>query len=76
LDIEEMAIRIIYIIKNMKEGYEIFNFVGDENLSLVEFITKQSYGKPFTYEYNKEEITGYHHEGNADGTKFSDFYKK
>jgi len=74
LDIEEMAIRIIYIIKNMKIGYEIFNFVGDDNLSLVEFITKLSHGKLFTYEYKKEEITGYHHEGNANGKKFLDFY--
>jgi hypothetical protein len=58
----------------MKIGYDVFNFVGDENLSLVEFITKLSYEKPFTYEYIKEEISGYHHEGNADGTKFLEFY--
>jgi len=58
----------------MKIGYEIFNFVGDDNLSLVEFITKLSHGKLFTYEYKKEEITGYHHEGNANGKKFLDFY--
>lgn len=75
LDIQEMSIRIIHIIKNMKIGYDVFNFVGDKNLSLVEFITKLSYGKKFTYEYIKEEISGYHHEGNADGTKFLNFYK-
>jgi len=75
LDIQEMAIRIIYIMKNMKTGYDVFNFVGDENLSLVDFITKLSYGKQFTYEYIKNEISGYHHEGNADGMKFLEFYK-
>jgi nucleoside-diphosphate-sugar epimerase len=75
LDIEEMANRIIYIIQNMKTGYDVFNFVGNENLSLVEFISKLSNGKKFTYEYIKEEISGYHHEGNADGSKFLKFYK-
>ena len=76
LDIEEMARRVVFIIKNMPEGFEIFNFVGDENLTLVEFIDKLSDSKEFTYEYMKEDISGYHHEGNADGSKFAEFCKK
>jgi len=75
LNIEEMSNRIICIIKNMKIGYDVFNLVGDENLSLIEFITKLSYGKQFTYEYMKEDLSGYHHEGNADGTKYLNCYK-
>lgn len=74
LNIEEMATRIVFIIKNMPTEYEIFNFVGDENLSLVEFIDKLSNGQPFTYEYKKNELSGYHHEGNANGKKFKYFY--
>lgn len=75
LDIQEMAKRIIFIINNMPTGNETFNLVGDDNLSLVEFIHKISNGKQFTYEYSKEDISGYHHEGNADGSKFYKFYK-
>ena len=73
LSITEMARRTIFIIKHMPYGFEIFNFVGDENLNLVDFINKISGNKKFTYEYKKEEINGYHHEGNADGQKFKDF---
>ena len=76
LDIQEMARRVIFIIKKMSIGFDIFNFVGDENLSLVDFINKISNNKPFTYEYMKEDINGYHHEGNANGQKFMEFYKK
>ena len=73
LDITEMAKRIVFIINNMPDSFEIFNFVGEENLSLVEFIEKFSASRKFTYEYIKEEISGYHHEGNADGSKFKAF---
>jgi nucleoside-diphosphate-sugar epimerase len=73
LDIKEMAKRIIFIIKNMPETFEVFNFVGDENLTLVEFIRLFSEGREFTYEYLKEELAGYHHEGNANGDKFKKF---
>ena len=76
LDIKEMAIRTIFIIKNMPDCFEVFNFVGDENLSLTDFIDKFSEGKKYTYEYIKEEINGYHHEGNADGSKFINFAKQ
>lgn len=75
LNIEEMAKRIVYIINNMPNKFEIFNFVGNENLSLVDFIKLFAEDREFTYEYLKEEISGYHHEGNADGTKFQIFYK-
>ena len=73
LDITEMARRVIFIINNMPNYFEIFNFVGDENLSLVEFVEKLSGSREFTYEYKKDELAGYHHEGNADGTKFKEF---
>lgn len=73
LDIKEMAKRIIYIINNMPNNFEIFNFVGDENLTLVDFIKLFANNREFTYEYIKEEISGYHHEGNADGSKFKKF---
>jgi UDP-glucuronate 4-epimerase len=73
LDIREMAKRVIFIVNNMPKYFEVFNFVGDENLLLVEFIEKFSKSREFTYEYIKEEISGYHHEGNADGTKFNTF---
>ena len=73
LDIREMAKRIVFIINNMPNYFEVFNFVGDENLSLVEFIEKFSEFREFTHEFIKEEISGYHHEGNADGSKFKTF---
>lgn len=73
LNIEEMAKRVIFIIKNMPPGCEIFNFVGDDNLSLVEFISLISNNQSFTYEYKRDELSGYHHEGNANGKKFKDF---
>jgi len=73
LDIKEMAKRIVFIINNMPNYFEVFNFVGDDNLTLLEFIEKFSDSKKFTYEYIKEEISGYHHEGNADGSKFKLF---
>jgi nucleoside-diphosphate-sugar epimerase len=73
LSITEMAKRTIFIINNMPNGFETFNFVGNENLNLVEFINKISNNRKFTYEYIKEDISGYHHEGNADGSKFFKF---
>ena len=76
LDIEEMARRIVFIIKNMPVGFEVFNFVGDENISLIDLINKLSNNKPFTYEFFKTDINGYHHEGNANGNKFLEFYKQ
>lgn len=76
LHVEEMARRVIFIINNMKVGYEVFNMTGDDNLSLVDFITILSDGKPFTYEYMIKEIAGYaNHDANMDGSKFLDFYK-
>jgi nucleoside-diphosphate-sugar epimerase len=76
LDIKEMASRIVFIINNMPDYFEIFNFVGDENLTLIEFIQKFANSRDFSYEYLKEEITGYHHEGNACGDKFAKFRLK
>jgi UDP-glucose 4-epimerase len=74
LDIEEMARRVVFIIQNMQVGCEVFNFVGDKNINLVEFIRNCSNGRLFTYEFIKDELSGYHHEANADGSKFSGFY--
>jgi UDP-glucose 4-epimerase len=76
LDIEEMARRVVFVIKNMPIGCEVFNFVGDENINLVDFIRNFSNGKPFTYDFVKDELNGYHHEANADGTKFAYYSQK
>jgi dTDP-glucose 4,6-dehydratase len=73
LDIQVMAKRIIFIIKNMPIGFDVFNFVGDEDLSLIEFIKKMSNDKPFTYEYKIDNLSGYYPDYNADGTKFKTF---
>jgi dTDP-glucose 4,6-dehydratase len=74
LDIREMARRTVFIIKHMPVGFETFNFVGDENLNLVEIIEKLSNLQKFTYEYiETPKISGYHHEGNADGSKYKMF---
>ena len=73
LDIREMAKRTLYIINNMPCGFEVFNFVGDENLTLAEFIKKLSDGKEFTFEYKTDSIAGYNHSANADGAKFNNF---
>ena len=58
----------------MQIGFDVFNFVGDENMSLIDLIAKLSNNKPFTYEFFKNDINGYHHEGNASGNKFLEFY--
>jgi hypothetical protein len=71
-----MARRVVFLVKNMPEvGFEVFNFVGDKNLSLVEFVELFAENQPFTYEYMKQEIVGYNHEANADGGKFADYYR-
>jgi nucleoside-diphosphate-sugar epimerase len=69
LSIREMARRVVFLVKNMPTaGFETFNFVGDENLFAE--------NRPFTYEYTKQEIAGYHHDANADGSKFADYYRR
>lgn len=52
---------------------DVFNFVGDEDLSLVEFIEKMSNGKKFTYEHQDIQINGYTSSANAKGDKFKLF---
>jgi nucleoside-diphosphate-sugar epimerase len=76
LDIQVMAKRIIFIIQNITIGFDIFNFVGNEDLNLIEFIRKISNDRPFTYEYKIDALSGYNPDYNADGTKFMDFYNK
>jgi nucleoside-diphosphate-sugar epimerase len=73
LDIEEMARRVVFIIKHMPMGCEVFNFVGDKNIALVEFVQLFSNGRPFTYDFVKDELNGYHHEANANGSKFTHY---
>jgi len=73
LEITEMAKRIILIINNMKQGFDVFNFVGDEDLSLEDFIKKLSCGKNFTYEYKIDNLSGYNPDYNANGNKFLEF---
>ena len=58
----------------MQVGFDVFNFVGDENMSLIDLINKLSNNQQFTYEFFKNDINGYHHEGNANGNKFLEFY--
>jgi len=77
LDIKEMARRVVFLIVHMENKFDFFNFVGDENLSLVEFIEKISGTKNFTYEYRdnkKPKIPGYQYSGNMNGDKFKSFY--
>ena len=76
LEITEMAKRIIFIINNMKTGFDIFNFVGDDDLLLVDFIKKISNNKEFTFEYKINELDGYNPDYNADGSKFIEFRNK
>jgi len=76
LDITEMAKRIVFLVTNMEVGVDIFNFVGDDDLTLVEFIQKLSNNKPFTFEYKIDTLSGYNPNYNADGTKFNEFKKK
>jgi hypothetical protein len=70
-----MAKRIVFIVTNMEVGVVIFNFVGDDDLTLVEFIQKLSNNKPFTFEYKIDTLSGYNPNYNADGTKFNEFKK-
>jgi UDP-glucose 4-epimerase len=70
LHIEVMAQRLITLINKWPEtACEVFNFVGDENLQLHEFISK--FGKEFTWEYMvRTHESGYFPESNADGAKY------
>ncbi len=75
LNIQDVAERTIFLIKNMMSVpvCDVFNFVGDEDLSLVEFIEKMSNGKKFTYEHQDIQINGYTSSANAKGDKFKLF---
>ena len=75
INIEDVVIKVIFMIENIKNyTYDVFNFVGNDNLYLHEFIEKLSGNKKFTYEYFiKDDIKGYHHEANANGDKLINF---
>jgi nucleoside-diphosphate-sugar epimerase len=77
LDIKIMAERIVFLIKNMNEpACDVFNFVGDEDITLDELIKKMSNGKSFTFEYNDVNIKGYTSSADANGDKFRNFQIK
>jgi len=77
LDIREVAERTIFLIKTMnKPVHDTFNFVGDKDITLVEFIERHSGGKNFTYEHKDININGYSSSANANGEKFERFREK
>lgn len=54
------------------EGYDTFNFVGDENITLVEFISK--FGSRFSFDHKLDnKLDGYKAGNNANGDKLDTF---
>lgn len=77
INIEDVASNIIFLIENMKSTYDVFNFVGNDNIYLHELIPKLVKDRVFTYEYCiKDEIKGYQHEANANGDKLLNHMNK
>jgi len=56
------------------DAYNAFNIVGDENITLEEFISK--FGKNFTCEYKPKKERGYGTGFNANGTKLAHFFDR
>jgi nucleoside-diphosphate-sugar epimerase len=72
LHICTMAERVVKVIENFSDNsFEIFNLVGDENITLEEFAKK--FGKDFTFEYKDLNESGYKTHSNADGSKLIAF---
>lgn len=68
---DEICEKINILIHNFT-GYSVFNLVGDENLSLHQFILK--FGENYTYEYDTSFVKkGYPNESNARGDKLTKF---
>lgn len=66
LHVDDMCEKIFKVMNKFPK-FEIFNLVGDENLTMVEFISK--FGTNFTFEYSIEEDKGYCNDFNANGSK-------
>lgn len=71
LHICTMAERVTKVIENFSGSFEVFNLVGDENITLEEFARK--FNKNFTFEYKDLELNGYKTKSNADGSKLIKF---
>jgi UDP-glucose 4-epimerase len=77
INIEDVATNTIFLIENMKYIYDVFNFVGNDNIYLHELIQILVKNREFTYEYCiKDEIKGYQHEANANGDKLLNLINK
>jgi nucleoside-diphosphate-sugar epimerase len=66
LHVNEMCEKVYKVMQKFP-SFEIFNLVGDENLTMVEFISQL--GTNFTYEYMNESENGYCNDFNASGFK-------
>jgi len=76
-NIEDVANNTILLIEHLNVAYEVFNFIGNDNIYLHELIPKLVKNRVFTYEYCiKDDIKGYHHEANASGDKLFNFLNK
>ena len=71
LNVEVMSERVLTVIENFTENFDVFNLVGDENLTLEDFA--KLFGKHFTFEYSNLNINGYQTTSNADGSKLKKF---
>jgi nucleoside-diphosphate-sugar epimerase len=76
LSVEEMATRVIKTVNLWTESpFEIYNLVGDDDLSLDQFISK--FGSNFTFEYTERvHEKGYIPAMNALGLKLKDLLSK
>lgn len=73
IHVKDLAHKTTDLIQvELSDVFTVFNVVGDENLTLEEFITK--FGKKFTVEYNLKTLEqGYEPGFNADGSKLAHF---
>ena len=70
LHVNDMCEKVYKVIQKFP-SFEIFNLVGDENLTMIEFISQ--FGTNFTYEYTTECENGYCNDFNATGFKLSSY---
>jgi nucleoside-diphosphate-sugar epimerase len=71
ISIDDLCKKVDILLNNFN-GYSVFNLVGDESITLEEFISK--FGNTYTYEYDTRIlINGYTNESNANGDKLSNF---
>jgi nucleoside-diphosphate-sugar epimerase len=69
LHVDDMCKKIHLLLKKEFPKYEIFNLVGDEDITPEEFISK--FGDKFKIQYNLEKTDGYCNNFNANGSKLS-----